>query len=116
MFNVAIIGGEDTGNYEFFKDKCIFFLKNKAKSGEGITIYTTGDSYIEKFCARYGIDTRTFYTKWKEYGKMALKTRNDELLKECNALIYFDNGIKDQEVLFNMAKKNSIPVRKIAIT
>lgn len=113
MYNVAIIGGEETENYEFFKERCIFFLRNKAKSGCGITIYTTGDLFVDKFCSRYGIDERTFYTKWKNFGKMALKVRDDELLKECNAMIYFDNGIKDQEMLYNMAKRLNIPVRKV---
>ena len=31
MFNVVIIGGEFTDNYEKFQEKCIFYLKSKAE-------------------------------------------------------------------------------------
>ena len=115
MFKVAIVGGENTGNYEFFKEKCIFFLRNKAKSGGGITIYTTGDEYVNKFSARYGIDVRTFYTDWNKNGKNALKERNEKLLDTCDAMILFDNEIKSDQILFSIDKEKGIPCRKVTL-
>lgn len=115
MFKVAIIGGESTGKYEPFREKCIHLLKNKAKSGEGITIYTTGDEYVDKFAGRYGIDVRIFYTDWAKNGKNALKERNDRILESCDALVLFNNGIKSDEILYTMAKEKGVPCRKITL-
>ena len=115
MFKVAIIGGESTGNYDFFKEKCIHLLKNKAQSGQGITIYTTGDRFVDKFSARYGIDVRTFYTDWGRNGKNALKERNEKMLETCDALVLFDNDIKADQILYNMAKESGMACRKITL-
>jgi hypothetical protein len=114
MFKVAIVGGESTGNYDLFKDKCIHLLRNKAKSG-GITIYTTGDEYVNRFSNRYGIDVRIFYTDWGRNGKNALKERNEKILESCDAFILFDNGIKSDQILYSMAKDKGLPCRKITL-
>lgn len=111
MFNVAIVGGEGSGDYPTFKEKCIFYLKNKA--GEGIKIYTTGDEYVDAFADRYRIDTIKFHTDFKKYGKDALKVRNEEMLENCDALIYFNDGTKDTKMILKMAKDLNIPVRII---
>lgn len=113
MFRVAIIGGENTANYEYFQSKCIFYLKRKAKEGGGITILTTGDEYVERFAKRYNIDTQFFVTNWKTNGKDALKERNKELLENCDALIYFNDSIKDNQIIYDMAQKKGIQSRKV---
>ena len=79
MFNIIVIGAEDTEDYEFVKQKLIVALQAKAKSGEGITIFTTGDSFIDQFTQRYNIDKYFFQTDWKTYGKNALKYRNEKI-------------------------------------
>ena len=115
MFNVIIIGAEDTNNYNFFKEKTIKFLSRKAKSGEGITIYTTGDEYIDTFSKRFGIDERVFYTDWKSNGKDALKIRDNEILETANAIIFFQNNKKDFNTLFDQARKKNLPFRLVTV-
>ena len=115
MFNVAIIGAEGIDNYDFCKEKCIMCLSNKAKSGEAITIFTTGDAFVDLFSTKYHINVQNFYTNLRDYGKNALAERNNELLKNCNALIAFNDGKKDTLVLYDMAKSKGIPVRFFSI-
>lgn len=115
MFNVAIIGGEEFGNYQTFQEKCINCLRNKAKSGEHIVIYTTGDEFVNSFARRFKIDVRTFYTDWKKYAKNAIKMRNEALFKDCNALIIFDDGTIDKKTIINLAKDKDIAIRQISI-
>lgn len=105
MFNIIVIGAEDTGNYEFVKQKLITVLRSKAKSGEGITIFTTGDSFIDKFTERYKIDKCFFQTDWQTFGKNALKERNEKMLATANALFFFENNKKDSIMLYNFAKE-----------
>ena len=115
MFNVIVIGGEDSGNYEYFRSKMIYYLKNKAKSGEGITIFTTGDDFVDSFAKRYGIDVKFFVTNWKDYGKDALKHRNEEMIKNANAIIFFQNNKKDFQILYDLAVKHNIVGRIVNI-
>ena len=111
MFRVAIIGGETATEFNIFKQKCIFYLKNKAKEGGGITILTTGDEYVDKFAKQFNIDTQFFISNWKLYGKNALKKRNEELLEKCDALIYFNDGIKDNKMIYDLAQKFGLSTR-----
>lgn len=112
MFKVAIVGGENMGNYPFFERKCVNCLKNKAKT-EGVTIYTTGDAFVTHFAEKCGLATRTFYTDWKRFGHDALKARNDEMLSDCDAIIVFDDGIKDTRMILKMATDKGLPSRLI---
>jgi hypothetical protein len=111
MFNIIVIGAEDTEDYEFVKQKLIVALQAKAKSGEGITIFTTGDSFIDQFTQRYNIDKYFFQTDWKTYGKNALKYRNEKIVENANAVYFFENNKKDSRMLYNLAKENGIPDR-----
>ncbi len=112
MFKVAIIGGENMGNYPFFETKCVNCLKNKAKT-EGVTIYTTGDSFVTRFAEKFGLTTRTFYTDWRTYGRDALKQRNIEMLSDCDAIISFNDGIKDTKMIVQMGIEKGLPHRLI---
>ena len=111
MFNVAIIGAESINDYYFCQEKCIACLKNKAESKEPITIFSTGDSFVDLFSNRFHINVQYFYTNWREDGKNALKKRNERILDKCNALIAFDDSTKDTQLLYNLAKSKGIPVR-----
>ena len=113
MFNVIIIGGEKTNNYSLFKEKCIFYLKDKAKSGDGITILSTGDKFVDLFANKYGIVVQYFMPNWKVDGKMALSVRNNKMLNKANAVIAFDDGSKDMEILLSECKNKNIPLRII---
>lgn len=117
MFNVIVLGAENTDNYDLFKRKMIHMLENKAKAGEFITIYTIGDEFVEIFSNRFGIAMKKFLTDWKTFGRDALLVRNESMIKDANAIVLFDCGIKDHQAIYNYASKNpKIAKRKIDCT
>lgn len=115
MFKVIIYGGNKTDNFRFFKEKCIFYLRNKAQSGNGIIVYTNEDKFNEEFCTLYGIPRKVFYTNWKLYDKKAVAKRNNEMLKDADALIIFDDGSKEISFMIDMAKEKKIQTRIVNI-
>ena len=112
MFKVVIIGGESTNDYARFKKKCIECLRNKAKEGR-IIIYTTGDKFVDAFSERYGIDTRFFPCDFKRFGRDALRYRAEDILKDADAVISFNDGQKDTQMIAKMAVEKGLPLRNI---
>ena len=111
MFKVAIMGGEGMGDYAYYEKKCIDMLRAKGKEGCGIMIYTSGDEFNDRFALKFRIDLRFFYVKWKEHGSDALKERNKEMLSDADAVIVFEDGLKDTKMFSEMAKEKGIPFR-----
>jgi len=111
MFKVAIIGGDGFEDYELFEQKCIKYLRKKGQEGCGIMVYTTGEKCNDKFSYRFGIDIRYFICNWKRDGNDALKFRNEEMLSDVDAVIAFDDGLKDTQFFLEMAKAKKIPYR-----
>ena len=109
MFKVIIVGAENTQDYKFFAKKCVFYLKNKTK--DGITILSTGDSYINAFAKACNIDVKTFNTEWSKYGNNALKFRNCKMIEECDAVIIFNDGTKNNSFFKTLAIENDKPFR-----
>ena len=98
-FKVAIVGGEGTEDYAFYEQKCIKMLREKGKEGCGIMIYTNGDEFNDKFAEKFSIDIRYFYTDWKQ------------MLADADAVIVFEDGLKDTKFFSEMAKEKGIPYR-----
>ena len=117
MFNVAIIGGENTPDYQFFQDKCIYYLKSKVKEGEYIRILTIGDKYVDIFANKYGIETKQYNVAWtKKKDLTPLNNRNKELINDADAIIYFDTNRKSLEHIYKLASdKPSILRRRVPI-
>jgi len=115
MFNIAIIGGENTGDYEFFKNKCIHFLSNKVKE-DSITIYSFGDAFVKKFSDEYKISLFTLYADWKTYGKEALKERTIRMANSCNGVILFAGGDKKTESFVeSITAEKGVPLRIVKV-
>lgn len=112
MFKVVIVGGEGTNDYPKFKKKCIECLRNKVKE-DHIMIYTTGDKYVDAFAERYSIDTRFFACDFKKYGKDALLMRAIDILEDADAVIAFNDGQKDSQIISRMASEKGLPLRNI---
>jgi len=112
MFKVAIIGGELTGDYTKFKEKCIYFLRNKVKE-DSIMIYTTGDKFVDEFAKRYRITTRVFYCDFKTYNRNALKVRAENMLEDCDGVIAFRNDLKDIQMITKLAAEKKLQVKKV---
>lgn len=114
MFNIAIIGGESTEDYTFFKNKCIHFLSKKAKEGGGITIYSFGDEFVTKFSSDYRINLYTLYVDWKTYGKDALKERVLRMADACDGIILFEGtNKKSDSYIKTVATEKNIPIRVV---
>jgi hypothetical protein len=115
MFYAGIIGTEGAKNYDFFKKRCIYFLKPKAK--DGITLVATEEhEYILRFAAECSLNIKYIFTNWKTYGKNALKERNKEFVSNCSGVIYFNDGLKDTLMIKTLAKKTGLPVKNASKT
>ena len=114
MFKVVIVGGESTKNYDFFEKKCIQCLKNKVKT-DTVMIYSIGDSYVERFSKRFGIDVRFFVSKFKRKTS-ALNRRNEEMLADADALIAFNDKLKTTSTIIEKSNEKKIPSRIIEFT
>ena len=113
MFKVIIIGAENRGDYKMFVQKCAFFLKNKISNG--LMILSCGDKYVDILTTTANIDKQMFYCDWKAHGKDALKYRNQKMLKECDAIIAFEDDTKDTNFFIEMAKEAKKPLRVIRL-
>ena len=113
MFKVIIVGGKNFGDYNAFEKKCISCLRNKAKEGHGIMIYTTGDEFNDRFAHRFGIDLRLFNANFTKHGSNALAERNKLMLFDANAAIIFDDDLTDTKFLIDQVKNKGIPLRII---
>ena len=113
MFNVTIMRSPSFTNLNRFEERCLFFLKDKAVSGEDIMINTNGDEIVEKFAQKYYIMCKKFPTEWKKYGKNALKERNTKMLSESNAVILFNDNTTDIKCFLAMAKEANVPYRVV---
>lgn len=113
MFKVSIFGGSCVDDYNLFKEKCDFFLHNKKTND--IMINTVGDKFCAKYAKENRIDTNTFNSNWKMYGRNANIERNKAMLSQSDGVIVFDNGTKDTDIFIDMAKKSNVPLRRIAV-
>ena len=113
MFKVIITGGENFEDYDTFERKCINCLKNKAKEGNGIIIYTTGDSFNNKFAKKFGINVREFSANFTKDGNNALFERNKQMLSDADAAIVFNDDLNDTKFLIDQIKQHNIPIRII---
>ena len=113
MFKVAIIGGENRGDYRLFVEKCAYFLKNKIK--EGIRVLTIGDEYVNIMCNKANIDVTVYNTNWGAYGRDALKRRNEKIINDCDAVIAFEDGTNDTKAFIHFAKQSDKPVRVVPL-
>lgn len=112
MFTVAIIGGEYTGDYNKFKQKCVECLKNKVKT-DAIVIRSIGDRYVDAFAERCRFRKDFFGANFKVYGKDALKVRAEQLLDGCDAVIAFKTDMKDIDMIIKKAAEEGLPLRVI---
>lgn len=113
MFRILIIGGDNTDDYLYFQNRCAFYLQNKAKQREHIVVLSTGDEFVKKFTEKYHIDCEVFNCDWNTYGKNALKVRNDKILTNIDAVLYFKDNNTSNQILYDTAKGKGINCRTV---
>lgn len=116
MFNVAIINGEECPSYEGFKEKCINLLSKKAEQGENIVLYSSGDSFVDRFAKEFGIVTMTIFCDWKRDGKNALKYWCENIAKACDAVVFFDDGKQRYNYLLKLIREKGGAIRRYLLT
>lgn len=113
MFRVAIIGGQNTNDYAKFAKTCVHLLKNKANSGVTIMINTIGDEYVDRFSKHFCLCKRYFQAEWKTFGNNALVKRDEAIVKESDALIFFRTKENENTSIVTKAKEKGLNVRVI---
>lgn len=114
MYNIMIIGGEESHDYKCFEYWCAYYLQNKVKTDK-VNILTTGDGFVDMFAKKFGIDTKMYPTLWNIDGKRALVKRNERIVSEANAMIYFNNGISDHDMIYRAALTAGVPIRVLNV-
>ena len=118
MFSVIIAGTRTFNDYEFLKERCSFFLKNKKPSE--IQIISGGargaDSLGERFAEEKGYALRLMPADWDRYGKSAGYIRNTEMADVADALIAFwDGKSRGTMHMINIARERGLVVRIVCV-
>ena len=112
MFYVGIIGTDGAKNYQTFKERCIYYLRSRAK--DGITIVSVEENdYISRFASEFRINVQLIPADWYTYGRDALKAQSQQLVKMCNGIISFEDGRKNTAVIKKFASESGVPVRSV---
>ncbi len=117
LFRVCICGCRDFTNYEFFKEKCLFLLKNKLPN---VIIVSGGaqgaDTLAEQFAKEYNLKNEIFKADWEKYGRSAGPKRNEEMVKVSNGVIAFwDYKSKGTKTTIDFSKKYNVSCKIVNI-
>lgn len=107
MTTLAIIGSREFNDYELLKKHIDTFVSDskititKIVSGGAIGADKLGEEYAKE----NEIPIQIFYPNWNKYGKRAGILRNYDIIKSCDIVIAFWNGI-------SKGTKHSIDISK----
>ena len=103
---LAVVGSRNFSDYELLKSKLDLIHKRKP-----ITLIVSGgakgaDSLSERWAKENNVETLIFLPDWNKYGKKAGFLRNEDIIKNSDAVVAAWNGIsKGTEHSINIAKK-----------
>ena len=111
---IAIIGSRNFDNYKLvietlkpYKSKISLIVSGAAKGA---------DSLGEKWAIDNKIQTLIFPADWEKHGKRAGFIRNEDIIKNCDGVIAFWNGIsKGTAHSLSLAEKYNKPVKIVKI-
>lgn len=112
MMKLAIIGGRDFNDFkllestlESYKNKISLVVSGGAKGA---------DSLGEKWAINNNIETLIFPADWKQYKKRAGFIRNEDIIKNCDTVIAFWDGVsKGTAHSLSLANKYNKPTKII---
>jgi hypothetical protein len=113
-FKVILAGGREFYDYDLFKYKVDFYLKNKTN----IEIVSGGamgaDSLAEKYAKERGYKLTVFKADWSTNSKAAGHIRNSQMVAYSDAAIYFWDGVSRGTLdCMKKAKNKGIPLKVI---
>ena len=89
---LAVVGSRNFSDYELLKSKLDLIHKRKP-----ITLIVSGgakgaDSLSERWAKENNIPTKIFIPDWNKFGKKAGFLRNEDIIKNSDAVIAFWDG------------------------
>lgn len=114
MVKLAIIGSRNFDNYNVvkeylkpYKDKISLVVSGAAKGA---------DSLGEKWAIDNNIETLILPADWDKHGKKAGYIRNEDIIKNCDAVIAFwDGNSKGTAHSLSLAEKYNKPCKIVRI-
>lgn len=121
-FNVIICGSKNFSDYNLLKEKCNYYLSERIKRGEKITIISGGGSegankLGEDYAKENNYQLRIITADWNKYGKRAGYLRNNKMAELGNACIVFSLESEEENkgisMLVRLARDKHLLVREI---
>jgi hypothetical protein len=112
---LAVVGSRDFNDYDLLKSKLDSIHKRKP-----ITLIVSGgargaDSLSERWAKENNIETLIFIPDWNRFGKRAGFLRNEDIIKNSDAVVAFwdgeSKGTKSSIDLAEKYKKSCLVVR-----
>lgn len=121
VFYCLIVGSRNFTNYEYFKKKTDFFLRNH----KNITIVSGGARGADTLAKKYAQEKQYKYIEfpadWEKDGKAAGFIRNEKMHKFlCNynfrgCIAFWDGKSKGTAHNFSLVKKYNTPIRIVRV-
>jgi hypothetical protein len=111
---IAIIGSRVFNDYELL---CNHLEEYKSKVTLVVSGKANGADYLgEKWAIDNNIQTLIFPADWKTHGKRAGLIRNQDIIKNCDGVVAFWDGIsKGTSHSLSLATKYSKPIKIVRI-
>lgn len=112
MTIIAVIGSRSFNNYDLLKNT---LNSNYVDIEQIVSGGANGaDKLVEKYCREYNININIYYPEWNLYGKAAGPIRNEKIIRNCDEVVAFWDGISPgTKSSINFAKKFNKPCRII---
>jgi hypothetical protein len=107
---LAVVGSRNFNDYDLLKSKLDIIHKKRP-----ITLIVSGrakgaDSLSERWSKENNIETLIFIPEWDKYGKRAGFLRNEDIIKNSDAVVAFwDQISKGTQHSISLAKKYNKP-------
>jgi len=86
---LAVVGSRDFNDYEFLKKMLDFHPCTRIISGGA----RGADTLAKRYAVERGISIKEFLPNWDVHGKSAGYRRNEQIVKACDELVAFWDGI-----------------------
>lgn len=120
-FFCMIIGSRNFTDYELFREKCDFLLKNKPK----IVIVSGGasgaDALAKKYATEKHLAYREFPADWVRYGKRAGYIRNRQMhdylskQEDRGVIAFWDGRSRGTAQSFSLAEEFQNPMKVVRV-
>lgn len=109
---IAVVGSRKFSDYSLVKKILKPYLPFTLITGGALG----ADTLAEKFAKEYDLDILIHYPEWKKYGRKAGMLRNTFIVRDCEQVIAFWDGIsKGTRMVINLAREKSKLVRVIEV-